>query len=150
MTKISIKDYSMVDSLYLAHESVFVQGEEMSFEHLEIRVSFNSEISPIPTDKSIFHRFEGCFFPSYACIFQDLVVCFPLTHFEKEVLNHRIPHSQIHYCATGFVQAFKYWYEYQEKGSLAYQGIFFNFFDVCPASKGVFSHRLVSLRRVQN
>lgn len=148
---IVIEDFSCVESPYLAKESVFVSGKEIPFDLLEIGISSEWETSPISAEKRIFQRFKGSYVPFYSCIFQDLGVCLPLTHFEKEVLDHLcIPHSQLHPCTWGFVQVFQHWYEYHGKAGSASQDLFVNLFEVCPASKGGVGHMFVSLRRVQN
>lgn len=69
MTEIDVEDNSWVEPSYLVHESVSVPGKKMLFDHLEIGVSFDWEISLIPGNKRIFHRFEGCYVPFYAFIF---------------------------------------------------------------------------------
>lgn len=82
MTEITVEYYSWVETSYLVYGSVFVLGKEMSLDPLKIRVSSNWEITPIMDEKRIFfHWFVGCSVPFYACIFQDLGVRLPLTHF---------------------------------------------------------------------
>lgn len=92
MEATAIEDYSWVELSYLVHEFVFISGKEISFDHLEIKASSDWEISSILDEKGIFHRFEGCYVPLYAFIFQYLEVLLPLTHFKKEVLNHLCIH----------------------------------------------------------
>lgn len=104
MATITIEDYSWVEPTYSSHQSAFVQGKEMSFVPLEIRISFDWEILLVPAEKRTFHMFEWCYIPFYTCIFQDLGIRLPLTSFEKEVFDHLcISHSHFHPWDWGFV-----------------------------------------------
>lgn len=56
MTSIAVEDYSWIEPSYLVHEYIFVLEKEILFDLLEIEVSIEWEISPIPIENIFFSQ----------------------------------------------------------------------------------------------